>query len=102
MDVRIGYPNEHLATDSEDILSSPAYATAVGLLMEGLRKDLKEEQELIIPQEPIRTSGVEDDVENEAFLKQEAERSKRIAQQKSKSIFEKFTERFKEFLDNAE
>ena len=36
MDARIGYPNEHLAGDSEDALSSPSYATAVGLLMEGL------------------------------------------------------------------
>ena len=39
MDVRIGYPNEHLAGDSEDTLSSPAFATAVGLLYEGLRGD---------------------------------------------------------------
>ena len=38
MDARIGYPNEHLAGDSDDALSSPSYATAVGLLMEGLEK----------------------------------------------------------------
>ena len=41
MDARIGFPNEHLAGDSEDALSSPSYATAVGLLMVILEKDLK-------------------------------------------------------------
>ena len=40
MDVRIGYPNEHLAGDSDEALSSPSYATAVGLLMEGLQKGI--------------------------------------------------------------
>ena len=42
MDARIGFPNEHLAGDSDDALSSPSYATAVGLLMEGLKKQSKE------------------------------------------------------------
>ena len=41
MDARIGFPNEHLAGDSDEALSSPSYATAVGLLMEGLEKDSK-------------------------------------------------------------
>ncbi|MEX6627075.1 cell division protein FtsA [Tenacibaculum salmonis] len=101
MDVRIGYPNEHLADDSDDALSSPAYATAVGLLMEGLRKDLKVVQEVVVPEEPV-TSEVENDIENEAFLEEEVKRKEYIAQEKPKSIFEKFTDRFKEFLDNAE
>ena len=48
MDTRIGYPNEHLAGDSDDVLSSPSYATAVGLLMEGLEK-----QSTIIEEEPV-------------------------------------------------
>ncbi|WBX73393.1 cell division protein FtsA [Tenacibaculum pacificus] len=101
MDVRIGYPNEHLAGDSDGALSSPAYATAVGLLMEGLRKDLKVVQEVVVPEEPV-TSEVENDIENEAFLEEEVKRKEYIAQEKPKSIFEKFTDRFKEFLDNAE
>ena len=35
MDTRIGYPNEHLAGNSNEGFSSPTYATAVGLLMIG-------------------------------------------------------------------
>ena len=44
MDARIGYPNEHLAGDSDDDLSSPSYATAVGLLMQGLENHSKEDE----------------------------------------------------------
>jgi cell division protein FtsA len=35
MDTRIGYPNEHLAGDSDEEFSSPLY-TAVGLVMNGI------------------------------------------------------------------
>ncbi len=37
MDSRIGYPNEHLAKSSEDI-TSPMFATSVGLIIKGLEK----------------------------------------------------------------
>ncbi|HBK84318.1 MAG TPA: cell division protein FtsA, partial [Flavobacterium sp.] len=37
MDTRIGYPNEHLAGNSDEEISSPLYATAVGLVMNSLR-----------------------------------------------------------------
>ena len=52
MDTRIGYPNEHLAGDSEAEIASPLYATAVGLLMNAVEnkdkrrlKTLEEEKE---------------------------------------------------------
>lgn len=35
MDTRVGYPNEHLAASSEEV-TSPMYATGVGLVMRGL------------------------------------------------------------------
>lgn len=35
MDTRVGYPNEHLAKGSEDV-TSPLFATSVGLVMKGL------------------------------------------------------------------
>ncbi|MDD4848601.1 MAG: cell division protein FtsA [Bacteroidales bacterium] len=34
MDARIGYPNEHLANQKNDIITSPIYATGVGLVIE--------------------------------------------------------------------
>src|SRR6056300_1270378 len=51
MDTRIGFPNEHLAGDSDDEVTSPLYATAVGLVMDGLKhKDRKriEHQEEVV------------------------------------------------------
>ena len=38
MDTRVGYPNEHLAGDSDEATASPTFATAVGLLMAALDK----------------------------------------------------------------
>ena len=45
MDTRIGYPNEHLAGDSDQEIASPLYATAVGLVMDGLRRQQRRMQQ---------------------------------------------------------
>lgn len=37
MDARIGYPNEHLGRSKQEIVKSPMYATAVGLVLAGFR-----------------------------------------------------------------
>ena len=94
MDTRIGYPNENLAGDSDEIFSSPQYATAVGLLMNGLnrldKKNIKIQQQQIIKEE---TSS-----ENEKEVIEEIEAPK----EPKKSIFEKWGDKFRDFLDNAE
>jgi len=90
MDARIGYPNEHLAGDSDDSVSSPSYATAVGLLMEGLENRTEKLMETVVESEANKIEDEEPVEEVEKSIK------------KGKSFFEKFTERFKEFLDNAE
>ena len=41
LDTRIGYPNEHLAGNSLEELSSPQYATAIGLVIKGLQSTEK-------------------------------------------------------------
>ena len=38
MDTRVGYPSEHLAGDTSEIVSSPLFATSVGLLMSALEE----------------------------------------------------------------
>jgi len=90
MDTRIGYPNENLAGDSDESLSSPQYATAVGLLMNGLNKIDKEKEKdsQVISEEAERDE--KDDVEE---VKVESPK---------KSIFEKWGDKFRDFLDNAE
>jgi cell division protein FtsA len=37
MDTRIGYPNEHLGKSKMEVVKSPMYATAVGLVLSGFR-----------------------------------------------------------------
>ncbi len=37
LDTRIGYPNEHLANNVPEELSSPQYATGIGLVIKGLQ-----------------------------------------------------------------
>ena len=37
MDTRIGYPNEHLGKSKLEVVKSPMYATAVGLVLSGFR-----------------------------------------------------------------
>ncbi len=84
MDTRIGYPNEHLASNSDSELSSPLYATVVGLLMKGLKENEK------------RNTSVPE-IEEESYKK--TPESKEVSK---KTIFEKWGEKFRDFLDNAE
>ncbi len=100
MDTRIGYPNEHLAGDSDNVLSSPSYATAVGLLMEGLEKQSTIiEEEPVVVQEQEVSADLNPTEESQEIVKEKQEEK---TVKRGKSFLEKFTERFKEFLDNAE
>jgi cell division protein FtsA len=98
MDARIGYPNEHLAGESDEALTSPSYATAVGLLMEGLEKDSKvAEQEADTSEVLEQTEGIQNEEVNEPEQEIKAKQKP-----KTRTFFEKFTEGLKDFLDNAE
>jgi len=88
MDTRIGYPNEHLAGDSDVDLLSPSYATAVGLLMKGLYQKNKPKQSSLSQETRRRNSG---DATFDSTVREDR-----------KSIFEKWADKFREFLDNAE
>jgi cell division protein FtsA len=94
MDTRIGYPNENLAGDTDESFSSPQYATAVGLLMNGLnrldKKNLKIKQQQVVKEEAV--------VEKDKEVVEEIEEPK----EPKKSIFEKWGDKFRDFLDNAE
>lgn len=112
MDTRIGFPNEHLAGNSSEDLSSPIYATAVGLVMNSLRNntksavpayqiDIKKEEE---PKQPIIQESVfetEDTTEEEETpqpKKEDTPSEKRVR----KNFFDKYIEKIKDFLENAE
>ncbi len=99
MDTRIGYPNENLAGDSEEILSSPLFATAVGLVMKGLEENKKNKEiyiETSIRIEAEQKEAIEESDEKEPKEIQE------LPKQSKKTIFEKWVDKFRDFLDNAE
>ena len=94
MDTRIGYPNEHLAGDSDEEVASPLYATAVGLLMNAVQndgKDKSEEKEVLEEEHEMAFMGHEDEAMTSTRTKNER-----------KSVFDKWSEKLKDFLDNAE
>ncbi|MGC6479042.1 MAG: cell division protein FtsA [Flavobacteriaceae bacterium] len=88
MDTRIGYPSEHLAGDSSEEVSSPMYATAVGLLMDAIEG-----------QQPLETIEIPEEDAEEPSLEDNAISQK--TQMARQSSFEKWVEKFKTFLDNA-
>ena len=96
MDTRIGYPNEHLAGDSDDDIASPLYATAVGLVMDGLKRQERKR----IEKEVEEMSSVAVEVSEENI--EEEEEIIEAPKKERKSFLDKLTERVKDFLDNAE
>ncbi|MEJ2163342.1 MAG: cell division FtsA domain-containing protein, partial [Robiginitalea sp.] len=96
MDTRIGYPNEHLAGDSDAEIASPTYATAVGLLMNAVENSHRHEQR-------NETGDYDEDAENmvlEGIMKEGGESA--TIQKDRKSVLDRWADKLKEFLDNAE
>ena len=89
MDTRIVYPKEHLAGDSDAEVASPLYATAVGLVMDGLKRQQRKQAE----KRQMEKAQTKTEVEEEQPVS--------IPKQRV-SFLDKITERVKEFLDNAE
>ena len=86
MDTRVGYPSEHLAGDTQEAVSSPLFATSVGLLMSALEG------------EKIEAETAETEEKKEPTEENEIAAEVTI---KRKSILDRFGEKLKEFLDNA-
>ncbi|MGJ8659413.1 MAG: cell division protein FtsA [Cellulophaga fucicola] len=106
MDTRIGYPNEHLAGDSDQDIASPLYATGVGLLMNAIETNAKNKAvALEAKEEAEEIAAVENVSAGETDNKQEEANEtapKKEVKIERKSIFEKWSDKLKDFLDNAE
>ncbi len=96
MDTRVGYPNEHLAGDTNKEIASPIYATAVGLVMNSLEKQAQREKEA--------NEEVPEDNEIEVKKAEELKEDKKETEihKPRKSFMEKFVDKLKDFLDDAE
>jgi cell division protein FtsA len=110
MDTRIGYPNEHLAGNSSEELSSPLYATSVGLVMESLRNQTNSatpfvemkipEPVVVTPQAPVVDVSLESEVVSEEPASTPVENEP--TERKKKYDFNNLLGKIKEFLDNVE
>ena len=92
MDTRIGLPNEHLAGNNSIEISNPTFATAVGLVMNSMEKRKSKPLE-----SNLENDEIDKNYENETEVSSDG-----TSTDPSKSIFEKFTEKIKNFLENAE
>ncbi|MDT0552904.1 cell division protein FtsA [Urechidicola vernalis] len=97
MDTRIGYPNEHIAGDSDETISSPMFATAIGLLMKGIED--KNKLKVREDSEPVEP---EIEVDQETKEEESTETEKEEEKVDKKSMFERWSDKFRDFLDNAE
>jgi cell division protein FtsA len=113
MDTRIGYPNEHLAGNSDEEISSPLYATAVGLVMNSIennsqsavRISFSAPEKVNVYREPVvQIQEIEVPVQK---VEEEKVQVKMVVEESTetkirKSFFDKYVDKIKEFLDNAE
>ena len=113
MDTRIGYPNEHLAGNSDEEISSPLYATAVGLVMNSIENNTQSAYKVqgVAPEKaPVYNAPVDEvkEVEEEKTIEVVAQNQKPMPAEDStetrirKSFFDKYVDKIKDFLDNAE
>ncbi len=112
MDTRIGYPNEHLAGNSDEEISSPLYATVVGLVMKSIENKSQSAVRIDAIEQtkaPVyRPAAVQAPVE-EVLQKVEEEQEQTInekdnstANRIQRNFFDRYVDKIKEFLDNAE
>jgi cell division protein FtsA len=111
MDTRIGYPNEHLAGNSNEEISSPLFATAVGLVMNSIENRTQSAVRLDVieqPKAPIYRAPVQQHHEIEESYVETVEEVKRVVKEEStetkirRSFFDRYVDKIKDFLDNAE
>ena len=112
MDTRIGYPNEHLAGNSDEEISSPLYATVVGLVMKSIENN--SQSAVLIetfeqPKAPVyRTAVVQaplDQVLEKVENEQEQitnEKQNSTVNRIQRNFFDRYVDKIKDFLDNAE
>jgi len=90
MDTRIGFPGEHLASETIKNISSPMFATSVGLLMNALEykeNNLDNESDSDSKENQEKSEIINNDINSDKINR--------------KSILEKWGDKLKEFLDNA-
>ncbi len=91
---RVGYPNQHLAGDTDEELKSPIFATAIGLLMEGLERKTNyeeieyedEENEKAVIKKEIKQEEIPEEIISEEMNEEENDEKLKKLNKKRKSF----------------
>ena len=104
MDTRIGYSNEHLADNTNEEIMNPLYATAVGLVMNGIERHSNSAIKIETEQERKVNEVKEDITENEPSNKEKENDDAPIPVPlgEKPNIFKHYLEKIKSYLDEVE
>jgi len=69
MDARIGYPNEHMGKSKIEVVKTPMYATAVGLVLSGFRAIDERENKYMERSELFQNKKIKRDRGSDFFRK---------------------------------
>jgi cell division protein FtsA len=95
MDTRIGYPNEHLAKGPQDV-TSPVFATGVGLVIKGLQ--VIDKQNANKPKIVEQPKAAEEKTEEEIEMEKRTAIAEHSSKQKG-SFFDKILQKGKQFFE---
>lgn len=104
MDTRIGYSNEHLADNTNEEIMNPLYATAVGLVMDGIERHSNSAIKIESEEERSENIEKEDIPENDALnkAKEIIDTPVPIPTGEKGNIFKLYLEKIKSYLDEVE
>ncbi len=97
LDTRIGYPNEHLASDVPTDMASPMYATGIGLVIEGIGRYEKEIEKIkgeTVVEEPIEKPN--------GKIKKVKEKKKKDPDKQQESFTQKFLEKIRNIFEEED
>lgn len=98
LDTRIGFANDYVSNDKNEQLKNPEYATAIGLLIEGLNKPKKE---IIVEEEvTLKKEEEEDSKNNTEDVKEKIAPHPEI--EPKKSIWGSIMDNVKKFFEESE
>ncbi|MFZ9955661.1 MAG: cell division protein FtsA [Flavobacteriales bacterium] len=95
MDTRIGFPNEHLAKGAQDV-TSPIFATGVGLVIKGLQ--VIDKQNANKPKVVEQPKAAEEKTEEEIEMEKRTAIAEHSSKQKG-SFFDKILQKGKQFFE---
>lgn len=103
MDTRIGYPNEHLSSQSDEEFSSPIYATAVGLVMKGLSGSKPQDTEILDDEQELTETAnpapPETDAPKPEHEEEDHDQEPPLPPANRRGFFDNWADKFRKFLN---